>query len=64
MNTDSRIAFPPRPPRPETKEPQTWTWTTPSPAAGDECPHGLADRAWCVFCSPAARRPEARNGRR
>lgn len=50
--------------RRETEAPKTWTWTAPSLPDDDECPHGLADRAWCGFCSPAVTPQGARNGRR
>jgi len=65
MSTHSPIAsVHPQPARPKNKEPQTCTWTTiPSTAADDECPHGIADRAWCGFCCPAASHPRSRNGR-
>jgi hypothetical protein len=64
MSTHPPTAFvSPRPAHPENEEPKSWTWTTPSPAPDDECPHGIADRAWCGFCSPAPRRHEARSGR-
>lgn len=65
MSTHSRIAFvPAQPSRPETEEPKSWTWTTTSSTAtDDECPHGIADRAWCAFCSPAASHPRTGNGR-
>lgn len=48
--------------RRETQEPKAWTWTVPS-ADDNECPHGIADRAWCGFCSPAGSTHRIRNGR-